>query len=309
MLLVGCLRPFCNARLISLYNFHFERTKLTNLRRPAPPSAGRRNVFTEQPKGGEETQSLAHLYGSNRFNSDEDDDLDGSGSPLQPCIDQKLDEDTSEMSLPPAQNFKIKSAEFIKSSVAVADCPSTGFPEVAVIGRSNVGKSSLINLLTGRNSLAMVSKTPGKTRCINHFLINKCWYLVDLPGYGYAKASKEKVLTWNTFTREYFMERETLATVLLLIDASIPPTELDIACAQWLGDAEVPFTLVFTKVDKRKKGCSEAEENISDFQKELEQTIGFVPTSIVTSSRTGTGKNDLLAYLSSVREFWKKASL
>ena len=152
------------------------------------------------------------LYDSSRFNDDDDED------DWTPAPDSTLDAGTAlagtpvdaddvsavPSKLPAARNVRVKSAEFIKSSVSVKDCPPAVYPEFAIIGRSNVGKSSLINLLTGRSSLAMVSKTPGKTRCINHFLINGAWYLVDLPGYGYARQSKDTVLSWNKFTREYF---------------------------------------------------------------------------------------------------------
>ncbi len=205
--------------------------------------------------------------------------------------------------------MRVKTAEFIKSSVTVEQCPPPRLPEFAVIGRSNVGKSSLINLLTGRNSLAMVSKTPGKTRCINHFLINNAWYLVDLPGYGYAKTSKENVMGWNKFTREYFTERETLVNVFLLIDASIPPMELDLACANWLGEAEVPYTLVFTKVDKRKKGVPGAEDNIAQFEARLGETWEELPSAVATSSRSGAGKNELLTHIARMRSLYNTNKL
>lgn len=212
----------------------------------------------------------------------------------------------AEIVLPPPRGVKVKTAEFVKSSVNVEQCPPARYPEFAVIGRSNVGKSSLINMLTGRNALAMVSKTPGKTRCINHFIINNAWYLVDLPGYGYAKTSKGNVVEWNRFTREYFSERETLVTVLLLVDASIPPMALDIACAAWFADAEIPFTVVFTKLDKRKKGVSPADENIAAFERQVAEACGYVPPSILTSSKSGKGRNELLAHVAQLRDFFNK---
>lgn len=211
------------------------------------------------------------------------------------------------VALPPPTNVKVKSAEFVKSSVTLEQCPKPSYPEFAVIGRSNVGKSSLINMLTGRKSLAMVSKTPGKTVCINHFLINRSWYLVDLPGYGYAKRSKEKIMEWNKFTRQYFTERETLANVMLLVDASVPPQDVDLQSAAWLGDSEVPFTLVFTKVDKRKKRAPPPSENIKEFQRLLLADWDGLPPVLVTSSATGYGKPELLQHISQMRQFFNKA--
>lgn len=221
----------------------------------------------------------------------------------------ELDAPAGAIKLPPARNVKVKSAEFIKSSVTTEQCPAAIYPEFAVIGRSNVGKSSLINLLTGRNSLAMVSKTPGKTKCINHFLINNAWYLVDLPGYGYARTSKDNVLGWNKFTREYFLERETLVSVLLLIDASIPPMPIDLACANWLGEAEVPYTLVYTKVDKRKKGVPDAVENIVAFEEKLQEKWDDLPSAVATSSRSGAGRNELLSHIARLRSLYNTNKL
>jgi len=333
--LVGLTRHSRIARLVSLSNFHPNRTA-SHLTLPQCgrhtqflPCAGRRNIFlTKQPAPNDDegADTLARLYGTNRFNTDEDefdlndegttiggDDIPELSAPPQDTDDVQDDiENEVQMvqmsNLPPPRNLRIKSAEFIKSSVTVESCPKAGYLEIAVIGRSNVGKSSLINLITGRSSLAMVSKTPGKTRCINHFLINNAWYLVDLPGYGYARASKEKVVSWNAFTREYFLERETLAMVLLLIDASIPPLDLDLACAQWFVDSEVPFTLVFTKVDKKKKKVTGVVDNVAAFEEALAERIGggMLPPSIMTSSRSGAGKAPLLRYLAQIREVVKK---
>lgn len=161
-------------------------------------------------------------------------------------------------------NTKIRTAKYVSSAVDLASCPPArpDMPEFAVIGRSNVGKSSLINFLTGVNDLAKVSKTPGKTRTINHFVINDDWYLVDLPGYGYAKMSSEKVLEWNRFTSTFFKERPTLANVFLLVDSSIPPQQLDLDVANWFGESQIPFSIVFTKMDKKKK-ASLGERNAS----------------------------------------------
>lgn len=270
-----------------------------------------------------EEQSAAKLFDSSRFNYDSDDDEEeeeeeqqqhGAASAAaagqqQQAVDGGAGEAGDavvEVPLPPPRGVRVKTAEFIKSSVNVEQCPPPRFPEFAVIGRSNVGKSSLINLLTGRSSLAMVSKTPGKTRCINHFLINGAWYLVDLPGYGYARTSKGNVVEWNRFTREYFTERETLVTVLLLVDASIPPMALDVSCAAWFAEAEIPFTIVFTKLDKRKKGGPPAEENIAAFEAQVEEACGYLPPTILTSSKSGKGRNELLAHVAQLREFFNK---
>jgi GTP-binding protein len=286
------------------------------------------------------------LYGTSRFNDDADFDDEVKQVEQQPAADdskvatrkkrghtltpksavveeivddeEEVNEDEEQegdaassgiIKLPPARNVKVKTAEFIKSSVTTEQCPAAIYPEFAVIGRSNVGKSSLINLLTGRNSLAMVSKTPGKTKCINHFLINNAWYLVDLPGYGYARTSKDNVLGWNKFTREYFLERETLVSVLLLIDASIPPMPIDLACANWLGEAEVPYTLVYTKVDKRKKGIPDAAENIAAFEEKLMEKWDDLPSAVATSSRSGAGRNELLSHIARLRSLYNTNQL
>ncbi|PRW58204.1 GTP-binding protein [Chlorella sorokiniana] len=296
-------------------------------RRAAAAAAGKRgNVFLDdtpqrgskrQPgRGGssDEPYSAAKLFDSSRFNYDSDEEEEeeeqqqaGSATDTAtPAAAAAAVEQVVEVALPPPRGVRVKTAEFIKSSVNVEQCPPPRFPEFAVIGRSNVGKSSLINMLTGRSSLAMVSKTPGKTRCINHFLINGSWYLVDLPGYGYARTSKGNVLEWNRFTREYFAERETLVTVLLLIDASIPPMPLDISCAAWFAEAEIPFTVVFTKLDKRKKGSPPAEENIAAFEAAVADACGYVPPTLLTSSRSGQGRNELLAHVAQLREFFTK---
>ncbi|KAL4437187.1 hypothetical protein ABPG75_004326 [Micractinium tetrahymenae] len=294
-------------------------------RRAVTASAGRRgNLFLDdsaaRPRPDDE-QSAAKLFDSSRFNydSDDDDEEDEQQHGAAPVAAGQQQQQQAaggpeeadnavplEVALPPPRGVRVKSAEFIKSSVNVAQCPPPRFPEFAVIGRSNVGKSSLINMLTGRSSLAMVSKTPGKTRCINHFLINGAWYLVDLPGYGYARTSKGNVVEWNRFTREYFTERETLVTVLLLVDASIPPMALDISCAAWFAEAEVPFTVVFTKLDKRKKGGPPAEENIAAFEAQVEEACGYAPPTILTSSKSGKGRNELLAHVAQLREFFNK---
>jgi GTP-binding protein len=252
---------------------------------------------------------LQSLYSSAQFYDEEDD--------VRHEVNENVDTDVSAEAegvgagadkLPKPKKVKVQSADFIKSSVRVDDCPPAVYPEFAVIGRSNVGKSSLINMLTGRNSLAMVSKTPGKTKCINHFLINKSWYLVDLPGYGYARTSKANVMGWNKFTREYFGERETLVTVLLLVDASIPPMELDLACACWFAESEIPYSIVYTKLDKKKKGCPPSDENIAEFERRLSEKwdSSMLPPTIRTSSKNGKGKAELLNHIAQLRALWNE---
>ncbi|CAN6540080.1 unnamed protein product [Malus baccata var. baccata] len=152
-----------------------------------------------------------------------------------------------------ARNAQVDQAEFVKSSVRTEDCPSDGLPEFALVGRSNVGKSSLLNSLVRRKRLALTSKKPGKTQCINHFRINDSWFLVDLPGYGYAAAPQELRTDWVKFTKDYFLNRSTLVSVFLLIDASIPAKKIDLEYASWLGQNQIPMTMIFTKCDKRKK--------------------------------------------------------
>ncbi len=244
---------------------------------------------------------LQNLYSSSQFNDDDDEDDDGTSYGVP--VEQEHQEQTGSKQKGSIRqkNARVTSAEFIKSSVSVQSCPAPIYPEFAVIGRSNVGKSSLINMLTGRNSLAMVSKTPGKTKCINHFFISKSWYLVDLPGYSYAKTSRQNIMAWNKFTRDYFANRETLVNVFLLVDASIPPMEIDINCAAWFGESEIPFTIVYTKLDKKKKGGPPSEENIAAFEEKLLEHFEELPRSIKTSSKAGLGKNDLLQYIAKMR--------
>ncbi|KAI8477370.1 MAG: P-loop containing nucleoside triphosphate hydrolase protein [Monoraphidium minutum] len=217
---------------------------------------------------------------------------------------------TLRLDLPAPTNVRIRTAEFVKSSVEVGQCPKEGPPEFAIIGRSNVGKSSLINMLTGRKSLAQVSKEPGKTQCINHFIINGSWYLVDLPGYGYAKRSKDMRRVFDTFTKAYFRQRGTLAMVLLLVDASIPPQPVDLDYAAYLASAGVPFSLVFTKADKRKKGGPGCAANVAAFKRALLEGRGLplLPPSVVTSAAEGAGKGELLAFLASLRGMWEAAA-
>ncbi|CAA0838531.1 P-loop containing nucleoside triphosphate hydrolases superfamily protein [Striga hermonthica] len=207
------------------------------------------------------------------------------------------------------EGAEVDSAEFVKSSVRTEDCPADGSPEFALVGRSNVGKSSLLNSIVRRKKLALTSKKPGKTQCINHFRINDSWYLVDLPGYGYAAAPHEVRTDWAKFTKDYFLNRPTLVSVFLLIDASIPAKKIDLEYASWLGQNEIPMTLVFTKCDKRKKkknGGKRPEENVQDFQELICDFFRTAPPWIMTSSVTNQGRDEILLHMSQLRNYWLK---
>ncbi|WVZ20212.1 hypothetical protein V8G54_007534, partial [Vigna mungo] len=208
-----------------------------------------------------------------------------------------------------ANDALISQAEFVKSSVKTEDCPSDGLPEFALVGRSNVGKSSLLNSLVRRKKLALTSKKPGKTQCINHFRINDSWYLVDLPGYGYASAPHELRMDWAKFTKDYFLNRSTLVSVFLLIDASIPAKQIDLDYASWLGQNQIPMTIIFTKCDKRKKkknGGKRPEENVDDFQDLIRGFFQSVPPWIMTSSVTHQGRDEILLHMAQLRNYWLK---
>lgn len=203
----------------------------------------------------------------------------------------------------------VVTSDFVKSSVATEDCPSDGSPEFALVGRSNVGKSSLLNSLVRRKRLALTSKKPGKTQCINHFRINDSWHLVDLPGYGYAAAPHEVRTDWDKFTKDYFLNRPTLVSVFLLIDASIPAKKIDLEYASWLGKNEIPMTLIFTKCDKRKKkknGGKRPEENVQDFLELIRNFFQTAPPWIMTSSVTNQGRDEILLHMSQLRNYWLK---
>ncbi|HEY4785709.1 MAG TPA: ribosome biogenesis GTP-binding protein YihA/YsxC, partial [Bacteroidales bacterium] len=163
--------------------------------------------------------------------------------------------------------LEIKEAKFISSSPDLKGCPAPKLPEFAFIGRSNVGKSSLINMVTGKKNLAKTSSTPGKTRLINHFLVNESWYIVDLPGYGYAKVSKDKRSEFRQSILEYIGKRKTLFCLYLLVDSRIPPQPIDLRFINWLGSNEVPFVIVFTKIDKLSQ--SEWHKNVDEFKNVL----------------------------------------
>ena len=202
---------------------------------------------------------------------------------------------------------KMQKVEFVSATEDADDCPPPdGLPEVAVIGRSNVGKSSLLNLLTKGKSGALVSSKPGTTQHINHYLVAKKWWIVDLPGYGFAKASKESTEMWDGFTKEYFTTRSNLAGVLLLIDASIPPMEKDLEYADWLITHNVPFTIVHTKCDRNKPGMPTVETNIDELRRILDEKWHRLPSMISTSSVSHDGREDVLKFISSIILFRRK---
>ncbi|MDX1602185.1 MAG: ribosome biogenesis GTP-binding protein YihA/YsxC [Salinimicrobium sediminis] len=196
--------------------------------------------------------------------------------------------------------MKIKSAEFVISNSDVSKCPDSKLPEYAFIGRSNVGKSSLINALTNRKDLAKTSGRPGKTQLINHFLINQSWYLVDLPGYGYARVSKKEKKTFQKFITAYFEKREQMLCAFVLIDSRHKPQPIDLEFMTWLGEHQVPFCIIFTKADKMKPKA--LERNINDYKAEMLQTWTEMPQYFVTSSSSGLGKEEVLAFIQSINE-------
>jgi GTP-binding protein len=192
----------------------------------------------------------------------------------------------------------VKSAEFICSNTQISKLPPPAKPEYAFIGRSNVGKSSLINMLTGKKGLAKTSQTPGKTQLINHFLINDDWYLVDLPGYGYARISKSKKEDWDKFIRTYLDKRESLQCVLVLIDSRLEPQKIDLEFCNWLGEKGLSFVLVFTKADKQSN--TKTDQNIAKFRKALLATFEEAPQFFITSSENKLGKEEVLGFIDEV---------
>ncbi len=189
----------------------------------------------------------------------------------------------------------IKSAEFKCSNTRTDKLPAPVLPEYAFIGRSNVGKSSLINMLTGKKGLAKTSQTPGKTQLINHFLVNESWYIVDLPGYGYAKISKSKREEWEKFIRYYLRHRESLQCVFVLIDSRLDPQQTDLDFCCWLGAESIPFQLVFTKVDKQ--SSVKTDQNAAKFRKALLAFFEELPPQYVTSSELKLGGEAILSFI------------
>ena len=196
--------------------------------------------------------------------------------------------------------MEITSAKFTLSSPHVGMCPNDDKPEYAFIGRSNVGKSSLINMLCRNKKLAKTSATPGKTMLINHFIINDEWYLVDLPGYGYAKRSKTEIHKLSQMIRGYILQREQLVNVFALIDVRLEPQNVDLEFINWLGESQVPFTIVFTKADKLTK--SKVQANVAGYCKKLSETWEELPKYFVTSSESRTGRDEVLNYIDDINK-------
>ena len=194
--------------------------------------------------------------------------------------------------------MEIKEARFIVSNSKVEKCPAPDRPEYAFIGRSNVGKSSLINMLTNKKALAKISGKPGKTRLINHFLINEEWYLVDLPGYGYANVPKKERLKWEQFLKKYIVKRENLYCLFVLIDSRHPAQQVDLKFMEWLGISEIPFSIIFTKTDKLKP--EELETNLKAYEEKLFETWETMPGYFISSSETTAGKNEILEYIENI---------
>jgi len=191
--------------------------------------------------------------------------------------------------------MEIRSAKYLISSPRVELCPKPDKPEYAFIGRSNVGKSSLINMLTGQNKLAKTSGSPGKTQMINHFVVNNEWYLVDLPGYGYAKVSQKQRASFGKMIENYLRQRENLVTVFVLIDSRHKPQQIDLDFLAQLGEWEIPFNLVFTKADKSTQ--REAAKNVRTFIEAMREEWEFIPRSFLTSAVKNLGRKEMLAYV------------
>lgn len=196
--------------------------------------------------------------------------------------------------------MNIKSAEFIISNTNYENCPQDGKPEYAFIGRSNVGKSSLINMLTNRKGLALTSSTPGKTLLINHFLINDEWYLVDLPGYGYARRGKEGRETLRILIEDYILERAAMTALFVLVDSRHSAQKIDLEFMEWLGENNVPFSLVFTKGDKQSGG--KLLQNIKEYKEKMLETWEELPPIFITSSEKQNGRDEILGYIEKINK-------
>ena len=200
--------------------------------------------------------------------------------------------------------MNIKSAEFKISNSDYRKCPDSRLPEYAFIGRSNVGKSSLINMLTGRKALAKTSATPGKTLLINHFLINGEWYIVDLPGYGFAKRSKESREQFSRMIQGYVLGREQMTNLFVLVDSRLKPQKIDLEFIEWLGENGVPFSIVFTKMDKLGKVAGPAA--VEEYKKVLHKTWDELPPIFMTSSEDSRGRDELLGYIDEINKQLKQ---
>lgn len=199
--------------------------------------------------------------------------------------------------------MEVKKAEFVVSNSDYRKCPDTGLPEYAFIGRSNVGKSSLINMLTHNKGLAKTSVRPGKTQLINHFLINNQWYLVDLPGYGYARISKTSREKWQKMIVDYMLKREALVNVFVLVDSRIPPQKIDLEFISFLGQNGVPLSIIFTKIDKQKQ--REIAATINEYKRVLSEEWEELPEMLMTSSVTGFGRDAVLGRIDEINQILK----
>ena len=200
--------------------------------------------------------------------------------------------------------MEIKSAEFTISSSRADMCPKSDIPEYAFIGRSNVGKSSLINMLTKKPKLAMTSSTPGKTLLINHFLINKEWYLVDLPGYGFALRGKKMMEKIKNLIEYYVLEREQLTCLFVLIDSRHEPQKIDLEFIEWLGENGIPFAIIFTKADKQTVG--KTRQNVNNYLNKLKEQWEELPPHFISSSENGTGRQEILDYIDDINKSLKE---
>lgn len=194
----------------------------------------------------------------------------------------------------------IKQADFVSSNTEVNKLPAADKPEYAFIGRSNVGKSSLINAMTGRKYLAKTSQKPGKTQLINHFIINNTWYLVDLPGYGFAQVSKKSRAEWEKFIRQYLRQRENLQCVFVLIDSRHEPQKIDLEFCCWLGQEGIPFMLIFTKADKQ--SGVKSDQNVAKFRRALKKWFEEIPPNFLTSAETRLGCDKVLASIDEINQ-------
>ena len=200
----------------------------------------------------------------------------------------------------------IKSAEFVLSSTQISKCPEPKLPEYAFIGRSNVGKSSLINMLVQHKNLAKTSGKPGKTQLINHFLINEQWYLADLPGFGYAKVSKDKKLQWHKMIRDYFLHRENLLCVFVLIDSRLEMQKIDRELMDFLGENQIPFSIAFTKIDKLSPPI--LQKNVAAFRKEMRKTWDELPQMFNSSAEKKIGRENILDFIEETNKIFKYPS-
>ena len=200
--------------------------------------------------------------------------------------------------------MEIKSAQFVISNTDIAKCPAPALPEYAFIGRSNVGKSSLINMLVDRRDMAKTSGKPGKTQLINHFVVNDNWYLVDLPGYGYAQVSKNKRENWEKFISNYILERENLMCLFVLVDSRLSPQKVDLEFMDWLGENNIPFVMVFTKMDKLSK--TKTANNIHNYKEEMGNSWDELPPCFYTSAEKKEGRKEILDFITDTNKLFKK---